>query len=63
MAMSKIYALYKGEDLLADGTIQEISEKTGKTLYHLRWMTYPTHQRRCKPSGNRMQMILLEEDE
>ena len=61
--MAKIYALYKGENLLADGTIQEISEKTGKTIYHLRWMTYPTHNRRCKPGGNRMQMILLEEEE
>lgn len=60
--MSKIYALYKGEDLLADGTIQEISEKTGKTTDFLKWMTYPTYKERCKPNGKRLQMVLLEDD-
>jgi hypothetical protein len=27
--MKKIYALYKGEEILADGTIKEIAEKWG----------------------------------
>ena len=61
--MDRIYALYKSEDLLADGTIEEISEKTGKTTKYLKWMTYPTYKKRCKPNGKRLQMVLLEDDE
>ena len=61
--MNKIYALYKGEDLLADGTIKEISEQTGKKIKHLKWLTKPSYKRRCKPNGKSMQMILLEDDE
>ncbi|MGM9923461.1 MAG: hypothetical protein ACI35R_04355 [Bacillus sp. (in: firmicutes)] len=63
MKTAKIYALYKGEDLLADGTIEEISEQTGKTVDHIRFMTFPTYHKRCKPGGKRMQMVLLEDDE
>ena len=61
--MNKIYALYKGEDLLADGTIKEISDQTGKKVDHLKFMTYPTYKKRCKPNGKRLQMVLLEDDE
>lgn len=59
----KIYALYKGEDLLADGTIREISEKTGKKIKHLRFLSRPAYKKRCKPNGKSMQMVLLEEEE
>ena len=61
--MAKIHALYKGENLLADGTIQEISEKTGKKINHLRFLARPAYKRRCKPNGKAMQMISLEEEE
>lgn len=61
--MNRIYALYKGDDLLADGTITEISEKTGKTINHLKFLTRPAYRKRIKPNGKSMQMILLEDDE
>lgn len=39
----KVYALYKGEELLDIGTIRELAEKFGvktKTLYYYRTPTY-----------------------
>ena len=61
--MNRIYALYKGEELLADGTIEEISEQTGKRIKHLKFLTSPVYKKRCKPNGKAMQMVLLEDDE
>ena len=58
----KEYALYKGDEFIADGTIKEISERTGKSVSHLTYMTYPTYKRR-KDCGNRLQMYVLEEEE
>jgi hypothetical protein len=58
----RIYALYKGENLIADGTIGEIHRKSGKTVEYLRWMTYPTYEKRCRGSEKRLQMVLLDED-
>lgn len=46
--MSRIYALYKGEQNLADGTLEEIARKTGKTYRSLKWMTYPIYKRRIQ---------------
>lgn len=61
MRKGKVYALYKGDHFLADGTIREISEKTGKTINHLRFMTKPAYKRRCKSGGNCQFMVLLDE--
>lgn len=57
--MNKIYALYKGEDFIADGTIQEIHEKTGKSVEFLKYMTYPIYAKRIKNSKNRLTMTEL----
>lgn len=35
--MAKIYALYKGDEYVTDGTLDEIAEKTGKKLASLEW--------------------------
>lgn len=56
----RIWALYKGEDLLATGTIMEISRRTGKRYDHLMFMTNPAYKNR-PDKGNRMQMEELEE--
>jgi hypothetical protein len=58
----RVYALYKGEALIADGTIQEIHEKTGKTFNHLRFMIYPAYEKRCK-GKNCLQMVRLDGEE
>ncbi|WP_027405487.1 hypothetical protein [Anaerovibrio sp. RM50] len=43
---SKIYALYVGERNVCDGTLEEISKKTGMTMDYLHWMTYPSSSKR-----------------
>lgn len=56
----KIYALYKGENLIADGTIQEIHERTGKSVDTLLFMTYPVYKKRSENGKNRLTMTELE---
>ncbi len=38
----KIYALYEGERNICDGTLYEISKKTGMAMKTLLWMTRPS---------------------
>lgn len=57
----RIYALYKGERFIAEGTIREISKATGKTIDHLKYMTYPTYEKRSENGGNRLKMISLDD--
>lgn len=51
--MSRIYAIYKGEQNLADGTLAEIARKTGKTYNTLKWMTYPSYKKRLQERSHR----------
>lgn len=57
----KTWALYKGETLLADGNMAEISEQTGKKVYYLKFMTCPSYKARTKPDGNNLQMVCLDD--
>ena len=57
----RIYALYKGETFLSEGTINEISKETNKTVNFLRWMTHPTYKKRCGDSQKRLRLIELDE--
>lgn len=57
--MNKIYALYKGENLIVDGTIQEIHERTGKSVDTLLFMTCPVYKKRIKNGKNRLTMTEL----
>ena len=53
----KEYALYKGEECLAIGTIKEIAKKMNvkeKTIY---FYTMPTYKRRCRKSKNRRELV------
>lgn len=45
--MAKIYALYKGDEYVTDGTLEELAEKTGKKLASLKWMLTPTAKKRA----------------
>ena len=57
MKSKKEYALYKGEECLAIGTIKEIAEKMNvkyKTIY---FYTMPVYKKRCKKSKNRLEMV------
>lgn len=55
----RIYALYKGEQFIAEGTIREISRETGNTIDFLKYMTYPIYKKRSANSKNRLKMISL----
>lgn len=59
---NRVYALYKGDDFITTGTIQEISDETGKSVDFLRWMTYPTYKKRSENGKNRLQIVCLDED-
>lgn len=64
----RVYALYKGDKFIADGTPREIARKTGKKFDHLMFMTRPTYAKRAltdkkyKTKG-RLEMVELEDDE
>lgn len=57
----RIYALYKGEQFIAEGTIRQISRETGKTIDFLKHMTYPIYEKRCGNGVNRLKMISLDD--
>ena len=61
----KEYALYKGENLLATGTIQEIALETGKSIGLLRHVRYPCYKKRIagrkQNKGGSLEMVELED--
>lgn len=44
----KEYALYKGDECLAIGTIKEIAEKMDVKYRTIKFYTTPSYKRRCK---------------
>ncbi|CRK80335.1 hypothetical protein [Neobacillus massiliamazoniensis] len=57
----RVYALYKGDQFISEGTIREISRETNKTVDFLKYMTYPVYQRRCGKGKKRLMMISLDD--
>ncbi|WP_374965989.1 hypothetical protein [Lysinibacillus sp. RS5] len=57
----RIYALYKGEQFITEGTIREISRETGKTIDFLKYMTYPIYEKRSVNGKNQLKMISLDD--
>lgn len=64
----RLYALYKGDELIADGTMREIADKTSKTFNHIYFMSSPAYQRRIEKRRvkrgmtNSLELIEIEED-
>ena len=56
----KVYALYKGDNFIAEGTLREISRETGKSVDFLRYMTYPAYERKCGVGENRLRLYSLD---
>ena len=55
----KEYALYKGEECLAFGTIEEIAKQMGvkrKTIY---FYTTPIYKKRCRKGKNRRELVRI----
>ena len=51
--------MYKGDELLAMGTIKEIATEMGITVETVRYMTSPAHRKRCKGHNHR-EVFLVE---
>jgi hypothetical protein len=58
----KIFALYKGEKLLADGTLKEIATRMGIKVESVRFYKTPTYQRRVR-GENRRTLVWLGDDD
>ena len=63
----RIWALYKGDEFIADGPPAEIARKTGKSFDTLMFMTRPSYvnrfvsNKKYKTKG-RLEMVELEDD-
>ena len=61
----KEYALYKGDNLIAVGTIPQIARETGKTVNLLRHVRYPCYKKRIagrkQNKGGSLEMVELED--
>lgn len=55
----KEYTLYKGNDLLAMGTIQQIAEQMKVKDRTIKFYTTPTYKRRCKDSFKRLTIVKI----
>lgn len=56
----KIYALYKGETNICDGTIEEIAKRVGKTRNILYCYKSPSKVKKNK--GNRYELVYIGEE-
>lgn len=60
------YALYKRDEFLCVGTVQEIARMRGITVRAVRYYRTPSYQRRCKGTNanhNRMILVPLDEED
>lgn len=58
----RIYAMYKGEEMLAMGTIKEIAEQMGVSEATIRFQTTPSYKKRVKADGVHREVFLLDDD-
>ena len=60
------YAVYKGEDLLCIGTVDECAEHMGVKPDTIKWYTYPTYKKRVekrKRAKNYIAVVKLDDEE
>ena len=57
---SEIYAMYKDDDLLVTGTLEEIADHQGMTVGNVRFLAYPSYHKRSS-GRNRKLVFKLEE--
>lgn len=58
--MSKIYAMYKGDDCIAMGTIIQLSKQLGVSIQTIRFYLTPSYRKRVKKGNNRRELIKVE---
>lgn len=58
--MKKIYALYKGDKYICDGTLYQLASYLGVKERTIRFYMTPTYNKRGRgSSGNRKRVVLL----
>lgn len=55
------YALYKGDECLAIGTIKQIAKQMGKTEKAVTFYTYPVYKKRSMHKERLFDLVLLGE--
>lgn len=55
-----IYALYRGDQFLAEGTLEELSEQTGLKISSLGYLNSPSYRKRLKPGSRAKYLIVAE---
>jgi DNA-binding CsgD family transcriptional regulator len=58
--MVKIYAMYKGNNCLATGTLYQLAKDLNISIQTLRFYLTPTYRKRFEKSKNRRELIRVE---
>ena len=58
--MTKVYAMYKGDDCIAMGTIIQLSKQLGVSIQTIRFYLTPSYKKRVKKGKNRRELIKVE---
>ncbi|UOO82783.1 hypothetical protein LVJ83_04775 [Uruburuella testudinis] len=59
---AKVYALYKGDELIGTGTAFQLAKKLGITVRSLLYYKTPNYMKRNRGQNHR-QLVALEEDD
>lgn len=59
----KEYALYKGDEFVMIGTIEEIAKFLDVKIESVKFMTSPTHKKRAEGKANRSILVDLDDDD
>ncbi len=50
----KQYTLYKGDMIIAEGTVKEIAQQTGLAVKTIKFYARPTYERRCNGNNHKV---------
>jgi len=58
------YAVYKGDDFIFMGTLEEVAERLGVSIKSVKWMATPAAKKRAdKPGSTKMIVEKVEVDQ
>lgn len=60
---SNIKVMYKGDDVIAVGTVMEIAQKLGKKLETVKFYGTPSYKKRIERQNGKNRLILVSEDD
>lgn len=62
-SIEKDVAVYKGDQFIIWGSVEEVAQKLDKTIKEIRYLCYPSHRKRVENAGNRTYGIYIENEE